>query len=404
MANTREVLGDQATLDALVSNTLTSFVDDEIDELCNYAFSDKTNLQSVALPNLTRVGTGAFMSAGLIHITAESLPQLTSLSSLCFSGCNYLVDAVFPKVTSVSNSFSVGVLEKLEFLSSSKVTFASGYPSTIKALVLHCTTVASTSTTNPVGYNTSDGCGAVYVPTDMVASYKADSKWGNFNIAPISSYPLTSFGTISDTWEEIQAAQEDGTYLSKYSIGDTKDITINGEPYLAEIVGFDLDEAENSNASANITWMLRYLTEKRMMNDNYTSAGGWESSDLRSHLINDVLPTINIKNYIVPVVKTFKDYSTSSTRSVTDSLWIPSHREVFNDSTYETSGCVYAQRFTDNASRKKYYQGSTSWWWLRSALSNSFRIIDNQGQGNSSSPNTNYSVALGFCTGSTTAI
>ena len=56
MANTRETLGEQATLDGLINHTLTSFEEDGVTTLGNYALYRNSALTSVKFPNLTNTG------------------------------------------------------------------------------------------------------------------------------------------------------------------------------------------------------------------------------------------------------------------------------------------------------------------------------------------------------------
>ena len=52
MSNTRDSLGEQATLDGLIAHTLTSLEEDGITNLASYAFYNNINLTNVIFPNL----------------------------------------------------------------------------------------------------------------------------------------------------------------------------------------------------------------------------------------------------------------------------------------------------------------------------------------------------------------
>lgn len=67
------------------------------------------------------------------------------------------------------------------------------------------------------------GQAGIYVTDDLVSTYKAANNWKTYAhlIFPVSSYPRNSMATITDTWAQIIAAGEDGTYDSKYNVGDT---------------------------------------------------------------------------------------------------------------------------------------------------------------------------------------
>lgn len=65
--------------------------------------------------------------------------------------------------------------------------------------------------------------------------------------------------TISDGWSKIVASCQDGTYLSKYSLGDTKiaDFGIQGL-CMMQIVAFDQDLLSTGSGTAPITWASRH--------------------------------------------------------------------------------------------------------------------------------------------------
>ena len=72
--------------------------------------------------------------------------------------------------------------------------------------------------------------------------------------------------TITDTWEEIFAAEADGSYKTKYSIGDTKIINLGPEGNVCmQIIGFDKDDKADGSGKAPISWLSEQLlaTSKR---------------------------------------------------------------------------------------------------------------------------------------------
>ena len=211
----------------------------------------------------------------------------------------------------------------------------------------------------------------------------------------IVKVPKLRFPQFTDTWEQILAAESDGTYSSKYSVGDTKLISVNGADYYAEIAAFNKDELADGNETAKITWILStLLNEGHIMN----SALGvpWGESELRSWLNDTVLPTLPaaVKNGIKGVRKSSYNSILQEDEWTTDALWIPSKREVYADSSCETSGVVYSF-----GSRVKYKGSAVSYWWLRSqASSSNFYAITSTGTGTGNSPTNRNGVLLGFCT------
>jgi len=224
------------------------------------------------------------------------------------------------------------------------------------------------------------------------------------------SFVLSS-DTISDSWEEIASAVVDGTYRTKYAVGDSKIIDLGDEGAISmQIVAFDTDElADGSGNTAAITWVAKQLlvTDKEMTSTG-TNAGGYPASNvLRPYLqengtIWNKLPTA-LKTLIKAVSKTSYDKTTGADVTSTEKLWIPSARETFGGASYEQSGPVYSTIYKDSNSRKKTKFGSSSFadWWLRSAYSNSntnFRYVVSSGSARNGIAGSSYGVCLSFCT------
>lgn len=333
----------------------------------------------------TTLAANAFYN--MTSLTEVSGP-LTTFTSGCFYGCSNLTKVDITGTSPITlNTTGLNSLAKLD------------------ALVIRSTSMSSNSSTNNLsGTKIAAGAGAVYVPSNLVATYKADSVWSNYFIASIDDYPVTDFSTITDSWSEIFAAESNGTYTNKYQVGDTKKITINGVEDYMQIVAMEADDLADGSGKAKITWLSKGLFTTHKMNNTGTNANGWAQSVMRTWLRETILPTLDstIQSNIKEVTKTYYDKTTTSTLSITDTVWIPSAREIYGGASYESAGCDYTSLFNSNSARIKYNtSGSANLWWLRSASSGngtSFRIVGNDGgvYGNSAS-NTN-GVALGFST------
>lgn len=280
--------------------------------------------------------------------------------------------------------------------------------SNLNYLYLTSSTVCALDNTSAfAGVPIAAGLGIIYVPDNLVSTYKSATNWSMFAdaIHSINDYPVTSFDTISDTWAEIIANVTNGTYSTKYNIGDTKLLSINNKDVYMQIAAFDTDTLASGSGAAAITWIAKGFAETHGMNASNDTTGGWASSEMRSWLSGTVLPTIDstVRNAMKAVTKTYYDYGTTSTLSTSDTLWIPSLYEVnYSATPIEGSGVKYSALFTNNnVSRIKYNTSnkSASYWWLRSAYnSTNFRTINTSGA--ASSPNSaSYSngVVFGFC-------
>lgn len=180
-------------------------------------------------------------------------------------------------------------------------------------------------------------------------------------------------GPISDSWEEIIAAGEDGTYIDKYQIGDTKELDLGEEGLIEmELVAFDADELTDGSGKAHMTWIAKdLLITKHVMNKEKTSEGGWPASDMRAWLEDSVLPLFpdTVRLNIKEVKKYSRSNSNNGTISSSDKIWIPSHREVFgaNDSN-EDAGPEYLTACSGLDWEKKQLAGEPDGWWLRTAI------------------------------------
>lgn len=257
------------------------------------------------------------------------------------------------------------------------------------------------------------GAGWIYVPSDLVDSYKSNQSWTDYadQIVSLDEYPkeITITETISDSWEDIFDAEEDDSYKTKYSVGDTKVLDINGVKAIMQIVAFDTDSLSDDSGTAKISWLCKNVPFIFSMNPNNSIVGGWEDTLCRDRLINDVLPEVPevIRNNIKEVDKTYYDANSSSTKTVSDTLFILSAKEVAASVTpIEDSGVVYSSIFSDDSSRIKYIglaegESADASWWLRSSISGgdgNFRNVGGNGGVDSNEPFFMYGVSFGFCT------
>ena len=234
------------------------------------------------------------------------------------------------------------------------------------------------------------GLGAIYVPASLVDTYKTTSPWSTYadNIFPISAYPKTDFSTITDTWTEIKTHMDNGDYATRYSVGDTKLLTLNDanntQVYM-QLAAIDGD-TKTSGGTAKMTWLCKDIYAQHKMNISTTTSGGWADTEMRSWLADTVFGYIpeEVRNNIVEVIKYSWDANTSTEISTNDKIWIPSCQEVnfitANNYYKEQNGITYADLFPNQtnsavAKRIKYLNSSTNTWYLRSSYNSSYFII-----------------------------
>ena len=331
------------------------------------------------------------------------------IASYALSNINSLMSVKAP--ATYIGSYAMSDCENLEVVDLTNTSHVDIYEHVfnnckkLNALIIRSSAVATLMNTNAL-YNTmiNSKVGAIYVPSNLVSEYKISTNWSTYSsqIYSIDDYPVTDFSTINDSWDTIINNINNGNYSTLYQIGDTKKLTVNNTDLYMTLVAKDTDILANGSGTANTTWIMQNCMVKKRMNPSSTSIDGWAASELRTWLIDEILPTVDsiVSNAIKPVTKTYYDVTTSSTLSITDTIWIPSAREVFGNSSSpcEDSGIDYTAYF-NNDTRTKYLVGDgICHWYLRTAHNSlSFKMVSSSGGISSANASVANGVVLGFC-------
>lgn len=211
---------------------------------------------------------------------------------------------------------------------------------------------------------------------------------------------------VTDSWEDIAAAGENGTYADKYSIGDQKELDLGDEGLIRmELVAMDADELADGSGKAHMTWVAKDLIRsEHYMNPTDTNEGGWQESDIRFWLHESILPLFpeTVRTNIKEVTKYSYSRTENGTVASQDMIWIPSVRETLGGDSWEDRGPDYTAVFLEDEGRHKYHPGNSapSWWWLRSASSRRtgvFSSVHYYGGRFGDNASTELGVAIGFC-------
>jgi len=371
--NTRDTLGDQATVDGLVEHSLTELKEDGIGIVETYACYHNTGLQSVELPGVSQIKGNAFGGCSnleVVKLGGEGSSNSLNILANAFSSCSKLKHLVIDRPTMATLVATSGL---------------NGTPIAIRE-------------------------GAVYVPNDLLSTYKSDSVWKNFFIVDKTKYPLSVFDSLADySWSTILT---DPDYATAYTVKDTKTLELtDGTKIKMDLAALDTDVKSDNSGTAKMTWICHGIPMTHRMNATAVTTDGWAGSEMRSWLISDILSKIptEIKSHIVPVKKSYRSKSPNDeTLWSDDEIWIPSYKEVgfTNASCIESDGVTYPILFPSgtgtaakNARIKYNTSGSADFWWLRSAYSASaFRDVGSNGSENSLNANIAYGVVFGFCT------
>ena len=220
-----------------------------------------------------------------------------------------------------------------------------------------------------------------------------------------------------NTWEAIADAAAAGEAAQHWNIGDTKSFTIGGETYHAQIIGFDHDDLDSSDAKysdpsynggkkkAAITFHMKDCYDETFrMHTSDDNSCSWRDSEMRTVRMPDLLSKMEpevVAQIRTVTKKTAHSQSDSTLYSTADKLFLLSAAEVFDNPSYvhPGEGTRYAYYAAEN-SRFKNRSGAAAWWWLRSpsAGSNSFRFVKTDGSNYYNyASNSGGSLAVGFC-------
>lgn len=152
-----------------------------------------TKLTSVSAPKCKNILTGSFTSdSALVSI---DFPELTNMSDSAFVRCSALTSINFPLLNMIpSSGFMYCSSLATADLGACTIIYGNAFYgcSALTKLILRNGSVVtlqnvSAFTSTPI----SSGTGYVYVPDDLVESYKADSKWSTYanQIKPLSELP-----------------------------------------------------------------------------------------------------------------------------------------------------------------------------------------------------------------------
>ena len=208
----------------------------------------------------------------------------------------------------------------------------------------------------------------------------------------------------NDSWATI-VANVKANNISKYNVGDTKEVDMGTYGTHTLRIANTSTPSECSTAGFSQTacgFVLEFadIITTHNMNSSSTNVGGWPATSMRTFVNNDIynaLPT-DLKNAIIDTTTVSGHGSTNGEKNFTsiDKLYFLAPGEIFTDwntnsiSSYDTAKELtraldyYANInvTTSNSSNAIKKNGvNTSYWWLRSAISenyfNFFNIYSN---------------------------
>ncbi len=198
-----------------------------------------------------------------------------------------------------------------------------------------------------------------------------------------------------DSWGEIKQTFGNTNY---YNVGDTKTIDMGplGKHTIRIANKSHPNECESINYSATACGFVLEFADVivyHRMNATNTNVGGWPATEMRTYLNNDIYDSLpsDLQN-IISNTKVISGHGSNDSNNFTstDKLYLLSSKEVWgkegtqnvitkDSAEAETRQLDYykAQNVTTNnyAGAIKQYNGSDSFWWLRSAYSDTNNLF-----------------------------
>lgn len=202
----------QATLNALISKTITEFSSDLAAGIPEYFFSDCLSLSIVNWVNATSIGNSSFDSCRMLKNI--SLPNITKIGTSCFWGCLQLIAMIYPKVTSIGSTAFASCQSLRKVIIGTNLTTVATLANS--SAFQNCPHILGTvhPSWNPTGAKD----GYIYVPLSLVADYRVATNWATY-----ATQIMPYVATVGEL------ANIDGTTYDKACVGaDYVEYTYNG--------------------------------------------------------------------------------------------------------------------------------------------------------------------------------
>ena len=357
-----------------------------------------TNLNGIENFNTSNVTDMAGMFAGIkvssLNLNGFDTSKVTDMSGM-FNGLQMeilnLSSFDTSKVTNMSYMFSDATILKTIYVSDK---FKTDNVTSSESMF--------NNSTKLVG-----GSGTTYDSTKIDKTY-ARIDGGTSSPGYFTKKPAEPNSFATDSWETIAYAVRTNN-LSKYNVGDTKDIdlgtTYGTHPVRIANMSTPSECSTSGFSQTACGFVLEFadIITKHNMNPAGTYKGtiynygwnvdGWPASSMYTFVNNDIynaLP-IDLKNAIIDTtaVSSYGNNDTANFRS-TDKLYLLASKEVYSNASDTASNLTRQLDYYKNLDvTTSNYSGaiknngpSAAWWWLRSPSSlyiNGFYSVDSNG-------------------------
>ena len=181
--NTVDLIGDEALTNSIIDKSITEISDNYVTTITTMAFFDCRNLVSAIFQSATNIGTSAFSACS--KLSAVKFPLVKNIGNSAFESNAELSVVDFPVATSIAMS-------------------AFNFCTSLATLILRSETVCALSNTasfhkSPIA----SGTGYIYVPRDLVDTYKSATNWSTYaaQFRALENYTVdgTTTGALDET-------------------------------------------------------------------------------------------------------------------------------------------------------------------------------------------------------------
>lgn len=203
----------------------------------------------------------------------------------------------------------------------------------------------------------------------------------------------------NNSWEDIVDACQKNAVPDTWCVGDQKVMTIQKQDYVFDIIGKNHDEYSDGSGKAPLTFQMHdFSGGDTVMNSIRSNLEGWESSEMRDRLYNElyILPDFIHKSVKQVNKKTSEGAKVATIHTTAEWLFLLSEVEVTGNNKYSFAGEGTQYDYYTNADNRKKSRS----WWLRSPYYDSlnhFCVINSYGLNDYQDANYNSGMSYAFC-------
>ena len=168
--------------EAIITRSITEYHNDTITSIGACAFYSCTSLTSVNLPNATTLDISAFNNCTALN--SIEIPLVQSITTQTFYSCNSLTTLNMPSLKTIGAQ-GVRACKKLAKVDLEVVTSIGAFSfdgcSLLDTCIIRTSSVCTLINVSAfTGTKIANGTGYIYVPDDLVDSYKTASNWSTY--------------------------------------------------------------------------------------------------------------------------------------------------------------------------------------------------------------------------------